>query len=82
MGMEVLLSPECARAVLRLVGDGRFPTPEAAVEAALLLLDDRAAATPLRRAVTLGLEQVGANRSAPLTADDVVRRSMRKAGAR
>ncbi len=76
--MEVLLSSDRARYVRRLVGDGRFDTPESAVEAALRLLEEKGLPSPLRRAVAIGLEQVLAGRASPVTADDVVRRAVRR----
>lgn len=76
--MEVALSPERARFVRRLVADGRYVSPLAAVEAALRLLE-AGDGSCLRQAVSLGLEQVLAGRSMATTADDVVRDAARKA---
>ena len=76
--MEVRLSPEQARFVGGAVERGLYASPEQAVETALRLLGSQGATGPGQRAVALGLEQALAGRSAALTADDVVRRALRK----
>ena len=80
--MEVRLSPARTRFVRLLVEGGDFATPEEAVDASLRLLEARGGANPLRTAVALGLEQALAGRSAPVSADEIVHRGLRREATR
>lgn len=77
--MEVVLSPDRARFVRCLVGEGRFASPSLAVETALGLLEASVTACPRRQAVARGLEGVLAGRSAAFTVDETIRRAARRA---
>lgn len=69
MGMTITLSPETQARIQELVAEFAYPSPEAVVDEALRVLEEREKYVRLKAAIAVGLEQIERGEAIPWTPD-------------